>query len=233
MKIKLTRTVIQKTRLFAYLIFMCSSVFAQDQEVSKLKIYETAVPQKLFLPPFSTEMRLFNLEDSIFRNDFSPTSKNFFRLKESNSFKRISFKQTKTENNLPGLGSYVFFNNNMSYTIGNKAEIDIGVGLAQQNSTLSAAKPNYQIGFQASVEFAITSKLDAFIYGQYFTSPVNKPKDFFDPLIYRNPLFLQSEVGAGLKRNYKNVNAKFQINSIYDNTVRQFAPVNSKISIGF
>ena len=52
-------------------------------------------------------------------------------------------------------------------------------------------------------------------------------------MMYRNPLFLQSEVGAGLKRKTKNVNTKFHINSIYDNNLKQFTPVNSKISFGF
>lgn len=231
MKIKLNRTVILKTNIFVCLIFICYSIFAQNEGVSKLKSHEIIVPQKLFLPPFSTDLQLNNSNNPFFKNYFTPTNNKLFRLKETNPFTRISFNQNKIKNNNPGLGSYEFFNNSLNYRISDKALIDFGIGLARQNSILNAAKPNYQIGFQASLEFAVTSKLDAFIYGQYFTSPINKSKDFFDPLIYRNPLFLQSEVGAGLKRNYKNVNAKFQINSIYDKI--QFAPVNSKITIGF
>lgn len=230
---KLNRTILKKTKVLACLILICSSIFAQKEEISKSKRNEIFVPQKLFQPSFSTGLQPVYSDFLFSGNYFTPTNKELLRLKQTNSFSRFSFKQNKTENNLPGLGSYDLFSNNLNYRISNKTKIDIGVGLARQNSILFAAKPNYQIGFKASVEFALTSKLDAFIYGQYFTSPINKPKDFFDPLIYRNPLFLQSEAGAGLKRNYKNVNAKFQINSIYDNNVRQFAPVNSKISIGF
>ncbi len=233
MEKKFTRKIILKSGIFVFLIFNCYSIFAQNEEVSKFEIHDINVPQKLNLTPFSTDLQLNYSYDSNFQNYFTPTSINIFRLKETIPLTRISFIQNKVENSFPGLGSYDFFNNSLKYRVNNKTIIDIGIGLARQNSILYAAKPNYQIGFQASVEFAVTPKLDAFIYGQYFTSPINKPKDFFDPLIYRNPLFLQSEVGAGLKRNYKNVNAKFQINSIYDNNVRQFAPVNSKISIGF
>ncbi len=232
MKMKLNRTVIQKANIFVYLIFICYSIFAQTEEVSKLKSHEIFAPQKLNLQPFSTDLHLKYSYDRTFQNYFAPTNM-IFRLKENNSFTRITFNQNKIEDYSPGLGSYEFFNNSLNYRINDKTKIDIGIGLARQNSILYAAKPNYQIGFQASVEFAITTKLDAFIYGQYFTSPINKSKDFFDPFIFQNPLFLQSEVGAGIKRDYKNMDAKFQINSIYDNHKGHFAPINSKITIGF
>lgn len=232
MKLKLNRTVMLKTNIFVFLISICASGFAQNEEVSKLKGPEIAMPRKLSLPPFSTDLQLNYSYGSNLENLFPPSNM-IFMLKENNSFSRGTFSQTKIDNYLPGLGSYEFYNNTFNYKVNNNTSIDFGIGLARQNSILYAAKPNYQIGFQGSVEFALTSKLDAFIYGQYFTSPINKSKDFFDPLIYKNPLFLQSEVGAGFKRDYKNVNAKFQLNSIYDNRSMQFAPVNSKISIGF
>lgn len=232
MKIKLYRTIIQKTGIFVLHIFICFSIFAQNEEVIKLKNNEIFVPQKLNLQPFSTDFQR-NYSDVLpSQNYFAPTNK-LFMSKENNSLTRISFNQNKIEDYSPGLGSYEFFNNSLNYRINNNTLIEMGLGLARQNSILYAAKPNYQIGFQASVEFAVTSKLDAFIYGQYFTSPINKSKDFFDPFIFQNPLFLQSEVGAGIKRDYKNMDAKFQINSIYDNHKGHFAPINSKITIGF
>lgn len=233
MKIKLNRTLSLKTNLSALLIIICHSIFAQEEGISKLKSHEIFVPQKIYFQPFSTHLQLNYFYDFTFQDYFAPTKNMIFKLKEKNQVTRISFNQNKIENNFPGLGSYEFFNNQIKYKMNNNTLIEMGLGLASQNSILYAAKPNYQIGFQASVEFAITSKLDAFIYGQYFTSPINKSKDFFDPMIYRNPLFLQSEVGAGIKRDYKNMNTKFQINSIYDNHKGQFAPINSKITIGF
>ena len=229
---KLNRTVIQKTNIFVFLIFVCYSIFAQTEEVSKLKSHEIFAPQKLFLPPFSTDLQLNNSNYSIFKNYFTPTNNKIFMPKKTNPSAMISFNQNKIENNFPGLGSYAFFNNHINYR-NNNTLIEMGLGLARQNSILYAARPNYQIGFQASVEFAVTSKLNAFIYGQYFTSPINKSNDFFDPFIFQNPLFLQSEVGAGIKKDYKNMVAKFQINSIYDNHKGHFAPINSKITIGF
>jgi hypothetical protein len=232
MRIKLNRTVIQRIIIFSFLVSICYSVFSQNEAGSKLKSHEIFVPQKLNLPPFSTDFQQNNSYISSFKNYSAPTNTTF-KINENSSFTKGSFNQVKTEEYFLGLGSYEFYNNTFNYRINNNASVDLGIGLARQNSILYAAKPNYQIGFQASVEFAVTSKLDAFIYGQYFTSPINKSKDFFDPMIYRNPLFLQSEVGAGIKRDYKNINTKFQINSIYDNHSMQFTPMNSKISIGF
>ena len=232
MKKNLIRGALQKINTLGYLFFISYSIVAQTEDTTKLKSPEIFLPQKLNLLPFSTDLQSNHMNNQEFQNP-SNRINDIFILNEPTSLTKISFEQTKIEDDFPGLGSYEFFNNSLKYSVNNKTIIDIGIGMARQNSILNAAKPNYQFGFQASVEFAVTPKLDAFIYGQYFTSPINKPKDFFDPMIYRNPMFLQSEVGAGLKRNYKNINAKFQINSIYDNEVRQFAPVNSKISIGF
>jgi hypothetical protein len=232
MRIKLNRTVIQRIIIFVFLVSIYNSVFAQNEAGSKLKSHEIFVPHKLNLPPFSTDLQQNNSYNLSFQNYSAPTNSTF-KLNENSSFTKGSFNQVKTEDYFLGLGSYEFYNNTFNYGISNNVSVDFGIGLARQNSILYAAKPNYQIGFQASVEFAVTSRLDAFIYGQYFTSPINKPKDFFDPMIYRNPLFLQSEVGAGIKRDYKHINTKFEINSIYENYTKQFAPVNSKISIGF
>ncbi len=213
MKINLIRGIIQKINTFVYLFFICFSIVAQTEDTIKLKSPEIYIPQKFNLLPFSTDLQSNYFNNQSLQNPSTRLNEIFF-LNETSSFKKISFDQNKIENKYPGLGSYEFFNNSLKYRVNNKTIIDIGIGLARQNSILNAAKPNYQIGFQASVEFAVTPKLDAFIYGQYFTSPINKPKDFFDPMMYRNPLFLQSEVGAGLKRKTKNVNTKFQINSI-------------------
>lgn len=228
----LNRTAKQKIYIFLFHIFICFSIFAQTEDAAKLKSYEIKTLQELYLPPFSTDLQPNYLYNPSFQNPINQSNA-LFKAPETASLTRFSFSQNKTDNYFPGLGSYEFYNNTFNYMINNNTSVDFGIGLARQNSILYAAKPNYQIGFQASVEFAVTSKLDAFVYGQYFTSPINKSKDFFDPLIYKNPLFLQSEVGAGIKRDYKNVNAKFQVNSTYDNRSMQFTPINSKISIGF
>ena len=175
---KLNRTVIQKANIFVYLIFICYSIFAQTEEVSKLKSHEIFAPQKLNLQPFSTDLHLKYSYDRTFQNYFAPTNM-IFRLKENTLFTSSTFTQNKIEDYSPGLRHYETFNHCFNYRINDKTKIDIGIDLARQHCILYADNPNYQIGFQASVEIAITKKHDAFIYGQYFTSPINKSKDFF------------------------------------------------------
>jgi len=51
--------------------------------------------------------------------------------------------------------------------------------------------------------------------------------------MHNNPLFIQPEIGAGVKGGIKKTNVDFQINSIYDTNFGGMAPVNSKIKIGF
>lgn len=95
---------------------------------------------------------------------------------------------------------------------------------------------NFQNSFHTSIEYAITSWLSAYLYGQYVSCPFNKPKDFFAPFLYQNPLFFQTETCGGLRATHKNIKADVGLKTIYDTQFNQTNPVNSmntKVTIGF
>ena len=139
----------------------------------------------------------------------------------------------KIESLLPGLGSYSQYTNQFRWNAGKKITVDFGAGLVMQNTVFDPFIPNYQISFRAALEYSFNDWLSAYLYGQYITQPLNKPDDYFDPVMHNNPLFIQSEIGTGVKAGFKKTNVDFQINSIYDGKFKGMTPINSKIKIGF
>ncbi len=143
----------------------------------------------------------------------------------------LSFRQIKTELEYAGLGGYQYFNNRLIIKK-NKFALKIESGLANQNTLLMTA-PMYQLSFGTQIKYQLTDWLDAYLYGQYVTKPLNRPKGFFDPFLYSNPLFLQTEVGGGLRTNFKRVNADLKVFSIYREESQTFSPMNSVLKIEF
>lgn len=148
-----------------------------------------------------------------------------------NRINSFSFGQKKSESVLTGLGSYQHFTNHLNIKR-KKFAFDFGIGFANQNTVLMS-QSIYQFSFRASAEYKLASWISGYLYGQYISKPINRPADFFDPFMHRNPLFLQPEIGAGLKTNFKKVNADFQIFSIYGTELDNISPVNSRLRIGF
>lgn len=134
---------------------------------------------------------------------------------------------------MPGLGSITHYTNQLRLNTGKNTSFEFGAGLAMQNSIIDPFIPNYQFSFRLAVEYNFNERLSAYFYGQYITNPINKPGDYFDPLIHNNPFFIQSEIGAGLQAGFKKTNVDFKINSIYDTKFGGITPVNSKIRIDF
>jgi hypothetical protein len=181
-----------------------------------------------YQPGYFIEPTFINSPFPAFEN-YNPTS--FFQNNATTS--KFSFSQNKIESIMPGLGSYAHYTNQFHWTTGKKAALDFGAGLVMQNTSIDPFIPNYQISFRAVFEYTLNDWLSAYFFGQYITKPFNKPDDYFDPLMHNNPLFIKSEIGAGMKAGFKKTNIDFQINSIYDTKIEGMTPVNSKIRIEF
>lgn len=235
---KFNRTALNEIIIFIFFILLSNNISAQSEESLLLE------KEHNLNNGFNFSTVLYDLQPNYFES-FSIFNRNisFLELyqlsnptKKSVLFKNISFSQNKTENIFPNLGVYQHFNNSFNYTINDKIIVYFGIGLVKQNTILTSNYPNYQFSFHTSVEYAITNWLSAYIAGQYLTPPINKSKDFFDPFIYRNPLFLQTEIGSGIKAKYKNIKADIGVKVITSTQFKQSSPIgtmNSKVTIGF
>lgn len=224
--------------IFVALLWFNQLTFAQteiqplqlEQDSIRLKKYRLFYDLSVFPVPGTGENWLLNR--------VSPALKNFqagFEFGKKQPPKTFSVSQNKYETVLPGLGSIEHFTNQVRWNAGNKVTVDFGAGLAMQNTIMNPDIPNYQLSFRASVEYAFNDWLSAYLYGQYITKPLNKPEDYFDPFMHNNPLFLQNEIGGGVKANFNKTQIGFDIYSMPGQEFKSvwLRPTNSRITIGF
>lgn len=141
-----------------------------------------------------------NFQDYIINNRFS--TEFIFENKQSvNSFSIQPFNNSII---YPGLGSVNQIKTSIKLNSSNRFTYEFGVGLAMQNSVLTINDLNYQFSFDALIEYSFSQRVSGYLYGQILTNPLNNPVRNFDPMIYNNPLFLQNEMGVGVKAPLKN-----------------------------
>lgn len=232
----LKQTIPKKAAIVIVHLLFCHLLFAQTenqyntikQEPVRLKKYGLFDNSLNFQSGYFIEPTYFNSTFPAFEN-YNPAS----IFHKNSPTANFSYSQNKIESIMPGLGSYSHYTNQFRWNVGKKTALDFGAGLVMQNTIIDPFIPNYQISFRAVFEYTLNDWLSAYFYGQYITKPFNKPDDYFDPFMHNNPLFIQSEIGAGMKAGFKKTNIDFQINSIYDTKFGGMTPVNSKIRIGF
>lgn len=230
-----------KQRMVIILVaLLCFNQFLLAQTETKLSL---AQQDSIQLKKFGLfdDLSVFPVPDTRNTWIFSPETPGFKNLQYGFEFnqkrppKSFSVSQSKFETTMPGLGSIEHFTNQFRWNAGDKLVVDFGAGLAIQNTVLNPLYPNYQLSFRASIEYSFNDWLSAYLYGQYITKPLNKPNDYFDPLLYNNPLFLQNEIGAGMKANFNKTHIGFEIYSMPGQEFKsvRLRPTNSRITIGF
>ena len=227
-----------KAVIFIFQLLLCQILFAQsenrvlmpEQDSIQFKKYTLFDNLSGFHPSYQGENRFFSPQNPAFGN--VQTEFDFGRESPSKIF---SISQSKFETVLPGLGSIEHFASQFRWNAGNRVTVEFGAGLALQNTIMNPNIPNYQLSLRAAIEYSFNDWLSAYIYGQYITKPINKPDDYFDPFMHSNPLFLQNEIGAGVKANFNKAYIGIEIYSMPGQKFKSplFRPTNSRITIGF
>lgn len=166
-------------------------------------------------------------------NSFMNKTNSGFSFDEQKPFRNLSFSQNYNDSYLTGIGEYEQFNNYYRFNTNKKTKFSLGFGLVKQSTIFEPFNPNYQFSFRASAEHSITDRLSLYLFGQYVTASINKPKEFFDPFLFKNPLFIQTEMGAGLKAKFNTFKVDFQLINIYGPEFNRMSPVDSKIKFNF
>lgn len=219
------------------MLFCCNSALAQteDKLIPRFTHFDFNTDVVTFSPNLQTVP--FNKIELI-SPDIRYLELQKFKMEngETALFEKLDFEQSKIDLQLPNLGEYHHYKNTFKYVPNDKLSFGFGLGLLQQNTLLSGYQEIYRFTFHSSVEYELTKWLSAYFYGQYVSNPLNSSASLFDPLQYMNPLFVQTEVGGGLKAKYKNIEAGVGMKAIYDTQFHQSNPIKSmdtKISIGF
>ena len=165
--------------------------------------------------------------------DKSPTVYQF--TPQPKQVSTFSFSQAKIESEIPSIGFSRQFNNTLTYQGGNKLVASAGIGLVHQNSVLNAHTPNYQLNFQAYLEYELTDWLSAYFHGQYVTPSLTVDNKFVDPLMLWSPIFEQTEIGTGLQAKYKKVKLDIGMKKTFNTQIRDYGvkSMHSKLILGF
>ncbi len=165
---------------------------------------------------------------------FEITQKEYL-LDRLSKFNQVSYIQSLSQEDF-GFGGFKHYANTFYFTKENKYSFHMGIGLAIQNSVLNYTNPLYQYSLSSGMEYNLFKGVSVYFQGQYLSTPLNKPEGYSDPFIYMNPFYLQTEIGYGVKSEYKNIKADIGMKSIYDTQLKSAKPINSmntKVSIGF
>lgn len=232
----INQTLSIKVSLAIFFLLFYHLLFAQSESQEKNPAIELYRLEKYYLFDNSMNFQSGYFEEQLYFKSLFPSSENYNSpsfYQKNTTLTNFSFSQYKFESKMPALGSVTHYTNQIKWNAGKKTNFEFGAGLAMQNTIFDPFISNYQFSFKAAVEYSFNDWLSAYFYGQYVTKPINKPDDYFDPFMYHNPMFIQSEIGAGVKAGFKKTNVDFQINSNYDKEFGGVIPVNSKIKIGF
>ena len=232
----LKQSIPKKAALVIVHVLFCQLIFAQTENQNNTIKQEPVTLKKYGLLDNSLNFQSGYMVTPLYFNTPFPAFENYnpaFFIHKNTPTNNFSISQNKFETVMPGLGYITHYTNQLRWSTGKRTAFDFGAGLAIQNTVIDPFIPNYQISFRAALEYSFNDWLSGYFYGQYITKPINKPADYFDPFMHNNPMFIQSEIGAGMKAGFKKTNVDVQINSNFDTEFGGMIPVNSKIKIGF
>lgn len=141
--------------------------------------------------------------------------------------------QSRTQNTFDGLGYYKLPVYNLNYTT-NKIKLTLGAGLLEQNTIFNKNAPGYYGSFSTNFEYKINQRYSFYLFGRYITPTLNEEKRINTPhMLFTFP---QTEIRAGLRGNFNNMNIDVGAGTIFSNAPNQQkenSVINSRISIGF
>lgn len=226
-----------KIIILTILIFICYTASSQTEQKEELNRQEYLLKRSIALPeiPFDVQTELFRKQPGSYS---FPSFSELLDLKfnPDKITKRLQFSQNMVADNFYLLGNFQHYKNDLIYNVNDKLIVKIGTGLVKQNTSLSAFTPNYQISLYSSFEYMITDWLSAFLAGQFITPSISVGKTQFDPLLYMNPIFLNSDISTGLRAKHKNIKLDMGVSKMYDTQYKVANPIgsmNSKLIIGF
>ncbi len=218
-------------------LFIVGVLFSQSEQSLKLEVQNIYFPMKispLSMKYYSITSQFGGLTFDVpiaLNSDFG--KQNY--LEQKGGVDKISFSQEKKIEIFDGLGRYEYYKNSFKYDIKEKTFFNFEMGLVKQSTAFNPNSVDFHYFYKVDVEYNITNNFGAYMYGQYFSSPLNGKEKNFESYRYMNSPFLQTETGAGIKANYKNINVGVGMKTIYNTQTNLLKPINkmvTKIIIG-
>lgn len=218
-------------------LFVNNLLFAQNETKQKNENMKLNMPNNFsyptgIIPPlqmfeFDTTYNKTVMSSLYFQNIFSENDK-------VNS--NFSFDYKKDREHFRGLGGYEHFTFHLSYRPINKISINSEIGLLKQSSYLNPFESDFRYSLKSSIEYEITNGFILYLYGLFVSPPVIDREFQIDPFADKISLFPQSEIGGGIKKQFKNFKTDIGVyTSNYSLFIEDYKinTINTKVSIEF
>ncbi|WP_339653103.1 hypothetical protein [uncultured Salegentibacter sp.] len=136
----------------------------------------------------------------------------------------------KTQNTFDGLGYYKLNNQTFNYET-DKLLITLSAGILEQNTIFNNKAPGFHGSFSANFEYKFNQRFSFYLFGRYLTPSLNNEERISTP--HMDLLYPQTEVGAGLRGNFNNVNIDVGASTIFGNQTDINTLLRTKVSVGF
>lgn len=216
--------------------FSCNTLYSQDStsiQIDNIRLNIAPINTIPIELQFSPNFYIFDNQEN-----FTPLKILSYKRKIFNDKKKVQFLQSgnKFTEDYLGVGSFEQFNKQFTIQYKNSLFLNTNIIIQKHEFFTNQTFSDYRMGLKTSLEYAITNKISAYIYYQ-ISKPLNKPKieyKTFDNL--SKTLFLNNEIGSGIKAQFKNFQTNFGVNATYNsefNTTKKINTVNTKISLDF
>lgn len=229
-----------KIKILLYFIFLIFTLktFAQTETILEHDYEKDFQKNRLSLnnPIFIWQQTDFNSiynNTVLFQNNLNSSLKFDYNINPSGSF---SFTPQKAEYHLANLGGYEHYQYNIEFKKNDRLSFNFGTGILKQSTIYGGPGPNFHFSSFALMKYSVTDWLSAYLYGQFISPSIGRVQNFFDPLIFSDPQFKQSEFGVGVNAGFKKMSVDFKVKRTINTPSQQKLPFSNQqsvISIGF
>jgi hypothetical protein len=149
---------------------------------------------------------------------------------------QVSYTPNKITNDFFGLGGSEQFNNHLTIQYQNRFFLNTNFSLEKRDFLTNSNFSDFRVGLKTSFEYEINNNHSVYTYWQK-TKPLNKPKIEYEPFEdLSKTLFMNNEIGIGIKTQLKSIKTNIGINAEYNSEVHKNPKINTmntKISLEF
>jgi len=220
-------------------LFISSVLFAQtgDEKMSEPKEGVNSLQLDNFSDKLTPKFLKYSRISRFQPISFYPTClQRYYQIGEKHHLRKVSLMLSKEKEVHLGLGGHERFMSGIQYNFHDKMKLTFGLGLVKQGTGLNKEGVYLHYVYDSSLEYRVTDVISAYVYGQYLSGAIDGTQFSYDAFSYMNPLFIQTETGAGFRTKFKNVNADIGVKSMHDTQIKLAKPINTmntKVTIGF
>ncbi|MBN2596271.1 MAG: hypothetical protein JXR82_05755 [Marinifilaceae bacterium] len=202
----------------------------KNVQIEPLTNKNNIYPNEDLLNPGDTMMMNFS-KSNITTEATAPILFNKKNLRYNTGLPLFIIENSVEQVTLPAFGGYFHIKSNILFNTSERVTFSFGGGLVRYD-TPEIPFSTLKYSVQGSFQYAVTNRMNFRIYGQrlWYQDPRHK-----SAFIFMNPMFPQSEVGAAISSQMKNIKMDFGTRTIIntESYLQNLNMINTKVSIGF